>query len=211
MTQHPLQQSNDLSRRTRRIHRRKLDILKVAARLFAERGYERTTLDMIADELGLSKPSLYYYVKSKEEILADIFQEIFQSILESAQRDISPNLSPEVQLHRLIIAYVTQACVYPEGRILFLYESYLLSVCNPELLALRDHYQRQVEDAISQGIQQGIFRVSDARLAMLALVGALHAIPLWYLPHGPLSPLEIGEYYARLLIGGLVTPLDLSS
>jgi len=44
MAQHPLQQSNNLSRRTRRIHLRKLDILKAAARLFAERGYERTTL-----------------------------------------------------------------------------------------------------------------------------------------------------------------------
>jgi len=211
MTQHPLQQNTDLSRRTRRIHRRKLDILKVAARLFAERGYERTTLEMVADELGLSKPSLYYYVKSKEDILADIFQEIFQRILESAQRDISPNLEPQVQLHRLIIAYVTHACVFPEGRILFLYESYLLSICNPELLDLRDRYQRLMEDAITEGIQQGIFRVSDARLAMLALVGALHAIPLWYLPDGPLSSLEIGEYYARLLIGGLVSPLDLSS
>ena len=86
MTQYPLQENTDLSRRTRRIHRRKLDILKVAARLFAERGYERTTLEMVADELGLSKPSLYYYLKSKEDILADIFQEIFQRILESAQR-----------------------------------------------------------------------------------------------------------------------------
>src|SRR5215469_12890312 len=107
MTQHPLQQSNDLSRRTRRIHRRKLDILKVAARLFAERGYERTTLDMIADELGLSKPSQYYYVKSKEDVLAHIFQKIFQSILEHVQTDISPEMSPEMRLYRLILTYVT--------------------------------------------------------------------------------------------------------
>lgn len=211
MTQHPLQQNSDLGRRTRRIHRRKHDILKVAARLFAERGYEHTTLDMVADELGLSKPSLYYYVKSKEDILADIFQEIFQRILESAQRDGSPNLEPQVRLQHLISAYVAHACVFPEGRMLFLYESYLLSVCNSELRALRDDYQQQVEDAISEGIQQGIFRVPDARLAMHAIVGALHAIPLWYLPDGPLSPLQIGEYYARLLIGGLVAPLDLSS
>jgi AcrR family transcriptional regulator len=211
MTQQRLQQSNTPSRRARRIQRRQQDILKVAARLFAERGYERTTLEMIADELGLSKPSLYYYVKSKEDVLAQIFQEIFQSILERVQMDVSPALSPEVQLHHLIIAYVTHACIYPEGRILFLYESYLLSICNPELLDLRDRYQRQVEDAISEGIQQGIFRISDARLATLALVGALHAIPLWYVPDGPLSPREIGEYYAGLLIGGLVTPLDLSS
>jgi len=207
--QQPLQQSNNASRRARRIQRRQQDILKVAARLFAERGYERTTLEMIADELGLSKPSLYYYVKSKEDILADIFQEIFQRILARVQADVSPDLEPQVQLHHLIIAYVTHACIYPEGRILFLYESYLLSICNPELLALRDRYQQQVEDVICEGIKQGIFRVSDAKLATLALVGALHAIPLWYVPDGPLSPREIGEYYAHLFIGGLVTPLDL--
>jgi AcrR family transcriptional regulator len=210
MTQQKLRQSNDTSRRARRMHRRQQDILKVAARLFAERGYERTTLEMIADELGLSKPSLYYYVKSKEEILADIFEEIFQRILEYVQTDVSPELSPQERLHHLITAYVMHACVYPEGRMLFLYESYLLSICNPDLLDLRTRYQRQVEDAISEGIQQGIFRVSDARLATLAVVGALHAIPLWYMPDGPLSPLEIGEYYTGLLIGGLVTPLDLS-
>ena len=209
--QERIQQSNGTSRRVHRIHRRKLDILKVAARLFAERGYERTTLEMIADELGLSKPSLYYYVKSKEDILADIFQEIFQRILQRVQTDVSADLEPQVRLHHLIIAYVTHACIYPEGRILFLYESYLLSICNPELLDLRDRYQRQVEDVICAGIKQGIFRVSDAKLATLAVVGALHAIPLWYVPDGPLSPREIGESYARLLIGGLVTPLDLPS
>lgn len=207
--QESVKQSNDTSRRTRRMHRRKLDILTVAARLFAERGYEGTTLDMIADELGLSKPSLYYYVKSKEDVLAHIFQKIFQSILERAQTDISPKMSPQARLYHLILTYVTHACIYPEGRALFLYESYLLSVCNPELLALRDRYQQQIEDAISAGVKQGVFHVSHTKLAALAIVGALHAIPLWYVPDGPLSPAEIGESYARMLIGGLAAPLDL--
>ena len=62
----------------------------------SQHSYERTTLEMIADELGLSKPSLYYYVKSKEDILADLFQEIFQRILERVQRDVSPDLEPQV-------------------------------------------------------------------------------------------------------------------
>jgi AcrR family transcriptional regulator len=202
------QQSTPAGRREHRMQRRKLDILKVAARLFAEQGYERATLDMIAEELGLSKPGLYYYVKSKEDILAAIFEEIFHSILQRVQADVSADLEPRLRLRRLIIAYVLQACIYPEGRILFLYESYLLSICNPELRDLRDRYQRLVEETISEGIKKGIFRTRDAKLATLALVGAVHAIPLWYVPDGPLSPREIGEYYADLLIGGLVTPLE---
>jgi AcrR family transcriptional regulator len=208
--QERIKQGNEDSRRVRRMARRQQDILKVAARMFAEQGYERTTLEMIADELGFSKPSLYYYVKSKEDVLAHIFQEIFQGILDRIQVDISPDMSAIQRLQRLIIVYVTHACTYPEGRILFLYESHLLSICNPEMLDLRDRYQRQVEDAISEGIQQEVFHVSHARLATLAIVGALHAVPLWYTPDGLLSPVEIGEYYSRILIGGLTTPLDQS-
>ena len=207
--QESVKQGNGTSRRTRRMNRRQQDILKVAARMFAERGYERTTLEMIADELGLSKASLYYYVKSKEDVLAHIFQNIFQGILDRVQTDISLEMSPHERLYRLISAYVTHACIYPEGRTLFLYESHLLSICNADLLGLRDRYQQQVEEAISAGIEQGIFHVSHAKLATLALVGALHTIPLWYVPDGPLSPTEIAEYYARLLIGGLAAPLNL--
>src|SRR2546423_575270 len=108
------QQDIDTNRRARRMNRRQQDILKVAAQMFAERGYERTTLEMIADELGLSKPGLYYYVKSKEEILAHIFQNIFQGILDEVQIEVSLDQSPQERLQHLILAYVTHACIYPE-------------------------------------------------------------------------------------------------
>ena len=204
------QESNSANRRARRMSRRQQEIFTVATHMFAERGYERTTLEMIAQELGLSKPSLYYYVKSKEEVLAHIFQYIFQNILDRVATAVAPEMSPPKQLRELILAYVVHACSYPEGRILFLYESHLLDICNPELQALRDDYQQQMEDAIAAGMRQGIFRVAHAKLATLALVGALHSIPLWYVPNGPLSPIEIAEYYAGMLIGGLVAPLDLA-
>jgi AcrR family transcriptional regulator len=197
-------------RRARRMSRRQKEIFTVATHMFAERGYERTTLEMIAQELGLSKPSLYYYVKSKEEVLAHIFRYIFQNILDRIATSITPEMTPQRQLYELILAYVIHACSYPEGRILFLYESHLLDICNPELQSLRDAYQQQVEDAIATGMKQGVFHVTHAKLATLALVGALHAIPLWYVPDGPLSPVEIAEYYAGMLIGGLITPLNLA-
>jgi AcrR family transcriptional regulator len=182
------------------------EILKVAARMFAELGYERTTLDMIAEELGLSKPGLYYYVKSKEDVLGHIFQRIFQNILEQAEANLALEMTPVERLRRLIIAYARQACIYPEGRALFLYQSNLLPVCSAEMLGLRERYQQMLEDTIADGIAQNLFHVTEAKIASLTLFGSLHCIPLWYLPDGPLSPEEVGHYYATILIGGLVAP-----
>jgi len=199
------------SRRSRRMNLRLQEILKVAARMFAEQGYEPTTLDMIAEELGLTKPGLYYYIKSKEDVLAHIFQAIFQSILAQIKAEISPDMTPQERLQYLIEAYVTYACVYPEGRALFLYQSNLISVCNAEMLALREDYQQQLAETIEAGIAHGSFHVANARIASLALFGSLYCIPLWYQPDGSLSPAEVARYYASILIGGLITPLALPS
>ncbi|MGO8950324.1 MAG: TetR/AcrR family transcriptional regulator [Ktedonobacterales bacterium] len=207
----PTDEQARISHKLRRQTRRRHEILRVSARLFAEYGYERTTLDMIAEELGLSKPSLYYYVKNKEDVLSHIFQDIFQHVLERAELDITAQMGPVERLQHLIVAYVTHACIYPEGRALFLYESHLLSVCEPSLVDLRDRYQRLVEAAVAEGIRVGVFHVAHEHLAALAVIGALHAIPLWYTPDGPLSPSEIAQQYARLLIGGMIAPLDTAS
>ena len=204
------EQSNGASRRARRMNLRLQEILKVAARMFAELGYERTTLDMIAEELGLSKPGLYYYVKSKEDVLGHIFQNIFQNILDQVESELSVGMAPVERLRQLILAYARQACVYPEGRALFLYQSNLISVCSAEMAGLRERYQQIIEDTIPAGIAQGQFQVANAKLASLALFGSLYCIPLWYVPDGPMSPDEVGDYYASLLVGGLVTPLPFS-
>jgi AcrR family transcriptional regulator len=147
-------------------------------------------------------------VRSKEDVLTQIFQGIFQRVLERVRADSTSGVPPAARLRLLIVAYVTHACIYPEGRALFLYESHLLSVCSPDLVELRERYQRQVEEAIAEGIKTGAFQVAHARLAALALIGALYAIPLWYSPDGPLSPVEIADYYATILIGGLIAPFD---
>jgi len=202
----PIAESASVSRRTRRMQRRRQEVLKVAAELFARLGYEHTTLDMIASELGLSKPSLYYYVKSKEDVLGQILEDIVQSISDQVQADISTAMPPDERLRRLIVAHVARLCVYPEGRAFIMYESHLLSQRAPHILEMRARYQRLVEAIIDEGIARGIFRVPSAKLATFALLGALNWIPIWYSPDGPLSPEEIGEHFARILVGGLINP-----
>ena len=193
------------------MNRRLREILKVAARMFAELGYERTTLEMIAEELDLSKPGLYYYVKSKEDVLAQILEDIIQRTIERVQADVAPMMSPDERLRQLIVAHVLSLCVYPEGRAFTLHQGYLLGRIPPEIRDLRDRYEQSVREIIIEGIDKHIFHVADAKLATFTLLGALNWIPLWYSPDGVLSPEEIGESTARLLVGGLTSPLGLSN
>lgn len=201
-------EQRDTSRRERRMSRRRAEILKVAARMFAEIGYERTTFDMIAEELGLSKPSLYYYIESKEDVLAQLLEEVIRGIEDQVNAEISPLMPPDVRLQRLIIAHVTRICVYPEGRVLVLYDNHLLSERKSEILNMRERYQRLVQSIIAEGVEFGLFPIRDAKMATLAVLGALNWIAHWYSPSGPLLPRQIGEHYARILVGGLIHPFE---
>jgi AcrR family transcriptional regulator len=201
------QQTNEDSRRERRMNRRRREILVVATRLFAEVGYEATTLEMIADELALSKPGLYYYIKSKDDVLVQIHEDIVQTIIDQAEASIMPEMSPDERLWRLIVSHVVTLCSHPARRVFLLYRDQL-SARTPDIIALRDRYQCIIEAAIVEGIEQGIFHVTNARLATAALLGALNWVPNWYSPQGPLSLQEIGAYFANILVGGLMNPVD---
>lgn len=194
------------NRRQTRMSRRRKDILKVAARYFAEVGYERTTLEMIASELGLTQPALYYYVAKKEDVLALLLEDIIQGIIDRAQQDISPQMSPDQQLECLIKAHVFNICQYPEGKAFIYYESHLLSQRRPEIQMMRDRYQRTVESILTAGVQQGIFHIEDVKLATFALLGSLNWIPRWYSPEGRLTPEMIGDHYAKMLTGAMMLP-----
>jgi AcrR family transcriptional regulator len=203
-------QSNEDSRRERRMNRRRREILVVATRLFAEVGYEATTLEMIADELALSKPGLYYYIKSKDDVLVQIHEDIVQTIIEQAEASATPEMSPDERLWRLIVSHVVTLCSHPARRVFLLYRGQL-SERTQDIIALRDRYQHLVEAVVEEGIKQGIFRVTNARLATAALLGALNWIPNWYSPEGPLSLREIGAYFANILVGGLMNPVGASA
>ncbi len=202
------EQINETSRRERRMNRRRREILRVAAHLFAEAGYERTTLEMIADELGLSKPGLYHYITSKEDVLVQIHEDIVQGIIDQVQASIAPTMPPQERLWRLIVAHVSSICAYPERRAFNLFGGSLVSQRAQGVIELRNSYQQMVVAILAEGIELGIFHVPDAKLATLVVLGALNWIPRWYSPDGPLSAEEIGEYFANILVAGLITPLD---
>ena len=76
-------------------------IYEEAARLFAERGYAGTTPQDIADAVGVSRQAFYYYVRSKEEILAGLVAEMTGQIVEEMRRIVERGLDETETLRRL--------------------------------------------------------------------------------------------------------------
>src|SRR5215217_3230815 len=72
-------ESETRSRRSRAPRRRQNEILEAAAQVFHEKGYESTSIQDIADAVGILKGSLYYYITSKEDLLYEILQDVHQA------------------------------------------------------------------------------------------------------------------------------------
>jgi AcrR family transcriptional regulator len=160
------------------------EIYEQAIRLFAERGFAGTSLQDIADALGITRPALYYYVKSKDELLAKLAADVAggsaAQITEVAAR---PDLDAVGKIREIARLNVVRVATQPERfRLLIRSEADL----SPELSRAYDTSRRAVLKAVTgvieDGIRTGRFRPVDARVAALGVIGMCNWIAWWFRP-----------------------------
>jgi AcrR family transcriptional regulator len=182
----------------------RVEILKSAAAAFKRLGYHGATLEQIAAALRMKKGNLYYYFRSKEDILFACHQYSVDRLLEGLKAIEKGDLPPDQKLRRLIVAFVNTILDDLHGTALFLD----IKVLGPRRLKLaierRDEFDRGVRRVLEQGVDWGVFdpRV-DPKLLSFAILGAVNWIPRWYSPEGPASSQEIADRFADYLIAGL--------
>ncbi|MHB0884889.1 MAG: TetR/AcrR family transcriptional regulator [Bacillota bacterium] len=170
------------------------EILTAAIRLFQEKGYHATSMQDIADAVGLQKGSLYHHISSKEELLAWIvaralarYVEELQGIVESG-RPARERLKEAVQNHIRIIAENLGMLT------IFLRESPALTAEQREAEEEGGRRYRQLfERLIAEGVASGDFRAVDPKMAALSIIGACNWTYRWYDPAGALTHREISE------------------
>lgn len=149
------------------------EILDQAVSLFAERGVAGTTLQDVADALGISRPALYYYVKSKDALLERLIESLSlrdAQDLESIRR--KRGLSPSEKLHAMASSMVTNAASQPEkSRILSLNRNQLPEEIAKEERAAERSVRRSFQAVIEDGMEAGEFRAVDGRTASFAIIG----------------------------------------
>jgi AcrR family transcriptional regulator len=158
-------------------------LLATAAELFARKGYRATTLDDIAGELGLKKASLYHYIRSKDELLADIYQQIFDRIEAEVAPLVSLDLPAGERLRRMIHAHLTVVTAeLPSLSVVFSEESELPADLQRGIRHRKRAHEALFEKVIADGQREGAFRPGSVRLMVLALLGMCNWVYKWLNP-----------------------------
>ncbi|MTD53068.1 TetR/AcrR family transcriptional regulator [Amycolatopsis pithecellobii] len=192
-TPEPEDEAGTSAPRRRRSKRRDLVLAQIyeeAARLFAERGYAGTTPQDIADAVGVSRQALYYYVRSKEEILAGLVAEMTSQIVQEMRRIVDLGLDEPETLRRLAAHMVTdRARNRTRFRMLDRSESALPPELAREFLQGRRDVLNLLVDVIKSGVAAGRFVTRDPRVAALSVIGMCNWVAWWFEP-GPGHPVE---------------------
>lgn len=182
--------------------RRREQILHAALRAFREKGYHATTLDDIAEHVGVRKTALYHYFPDKEAILWECHQESLAELgrIIRGTRNLD---SASEQLSYVIREHVRVMTDTLEGSPLAFEVGAFSRERQRQIIAARDKYERAVRRIIDRGIDDGEFRAVDAKIAVFAILGSINWIARWYRPEGSLHAEELGQQFAEHLVGGL--------
>jgi len=183
---------------------RRQRIVDTAVELFHRKGYRATTLDDLAQELGITKAALYHYVESKEELLFIIYTQALQSIFKETYRIAAMDFPPDEKLRRIIQNHIVNIIVreQPLFFVFFTEENQLPEKYYGMVREKKKEYDRILREIIQEGINRGLFHEDDPRLLGYAIVGMCNWLYKWYRPDGPDSPDEIADQFIRILERG---------
>ena len=183
--------------------RRRAEILKSAAAAFRRRGYHGASVEEIADALRMTKGSLYYYFKNKEEILFFCHDWSLDLLLGQLQDVELLDAPPDARLRRLIVAFVHMILDELHGTALTLDPQALSPPLQRRVVAKRDAFDRGLRRLLKEGMDAGVFAPGDPKLLSFAILGAVNWITRWFDPKGPATSQEIADRFADYLVNGL--------
>ena len=179
-------------------------IVRSAAALFARQGYRGTSMRDLGKAVGVHAGSLYVHIESKEDLL----EKIVHSIMERSERDMEEVLATSgtaaEQLREIAARDLHLISENKEAATVFFHEWRNLSAQRQAaVIASRDRWEAGLRTVIAKGIAAGEFREVDVRVASIAVSSMLNWVYQWYSPEGDLSPDELADRFADLLVVGL--------
>lgn len=173
--------------------RRWTDVVDAAALIFHDKGYEATTVQEVADSVGILKGSLYHYIKTKQDLLFAVAEQANAASLNTLEQVRALNVDTAAELAAFIRAHLE--LLLREGIKFRAYLRDVRSLDEKQYAVVAEHrrqYARYVEELIARGQREGVFKSTvDPHLLALGLLGMLNWTNEWYRADGPNAPQDI--------------------
>ena len=176
-------------------------LLHAAAEAFSESGYHRTSLGSIAERLGITKPTLYYYCSSKEDLVMKVSSRGLDRIIDPGSLDI--HSSGLDQLRQTLRRYIEYVATDFGKSLVLLNESDLSEANAAEVRRRKRAIDQQIRSLIEKGIADRTIASCDPRLTAFMLASAINGIARWYKKGAGLTPSALSEIYVNQMTVGL--------
>jgi len=183
--------------------RRRENLLAVAARVFAARGYDRTTMRDLSRASQMSLAGMYYYVKGKEDLLFEIQRGCFERVRQGAERTLAEATGSEERLQAFIRHHVTFFANHMDEMKVLSHEAESLTGAPlEEVRRLKRAYVDLCLDLLGRLDEQNGGDRVNRHVAAYALFGMMNWIYTWYDPKGSVGVEELAESVCRLFLNG---------
>jgi AcrR family transcriptional regulator len=182
-------------------------VVRAAAREFNARGYHNTSLDDIARALGVTKPTVYYYVTNKEQLLFECFREGLQRIREVIVAVERSDRPARERLNTVLRGYATAVASEYGWCMVRAHEHDLGSELGRQINLLKSEIDLGLRRLLSEGVADGSIGPCDPKIAAFAMAGALNWIAHWYREDQALTAAEVGDAFVAFFDNGLLPRL----
>ena len=185
---------------------RREHLVKLAAELFAEKGYQATTVRNIADEAGILSGSLYHHFDSKESIVDEILSGFFDEIMASYRAVLDRGENPRETIAGLV--RVAFASLEPHRAAITVMQNDWNYLKRMERFSYLTKAEEEVEkmwvDTLSAGQKEGLFREDlDPKLTYRMIRDTIWVAVRWFKPGGRLDARGLAEHYLKVMFDGI--------
>lgn len=185
---------------------RRLRLLETSAEIFSKRGFRATSMREIAAAVGMSKPTIYHYFTSKEELLVRLYSDVLDESLEAARLTVAAAASPLDAIRDLIASRVAYTCRNQALlKVCFEEEHELPAELAEEVLRRRRAFEDFFIDAVREHLSAhpGLLPEMPPKVYVNMCLGAVNWCYKWYRASGPATPEELGRRIATTLTAAI--------
>jgi AcrR family transcriptional regulator len=178
-------------------------VIRAAASAFHAHGYHNTTIERIAAMLNVSKPTIYYYVANKEQLLFECFVAGLERIRGAIRRSQTSGRPAKERLDEVIRDYAL-AIASEYGWCMVRAEDLDLSEeMSRKIKLLKSEIDQGIRKLLREGMRDASIEPCDPKMTAFALAGALNWIAHWYREDRSMSATQIAGAFVEVFSTGL--------